>query len=169
MATVHTIWQNVDLDIESLTSSYLEEFPETPADMLMSVAYDINDSFLDDERANLDVYVESGLIICIADLGFWNGRKMGYRLIESGNIADCLDFFGCDYMHFFVDGHGQLRATGHHHDGTHHLLFREVKPGISQLKLDNFCEKIMDRAANDQHIANCTRKLGPYIQKVYGW
>ena len=171
MATIHTIWQNIDLDVDSLVAPFLEEFPDPDIsdDEKFRIASDINDGYLEDERQNLDIYVESGLIICIANLGFWDGRRMGYRMIESGNIADCLDLFGCDYARFYVDGRGQLRARAYHHDGVHHLLFREVKPGISQGRLDGLCEKIMNQCANNKHIANCTRKLGPYIQKVYGW
>lgn len=29
-------------------------------------------------------------ILVIADLGLWNGRRMGYKEIPSGNIRDCL-------------------------------------------------------------------------------
>ena len=45
----------------------------------------------DDEISNLDMFLE-GNILLIADLGLWNGRKSGYRIIDNnvGNILSSL-------------------------------------------------------------------------------
>ena len=128
----------------------------------------INNDYLSDERMNLDEVVESGKIIVIADLGLWDGRHSGYHIIQSGNIADCLRS-DCDYLHWFVDDIGDVRCTAHHHDGTNYYLYREVKPGITRTQLDNFREKIFNGTFTQRDVARYTRKLGPYIQKIYGW
>ena len=49
--------------------------------------YDLNHDYLEDERVNLNIQLPQP-IICIADLGRWNGRFSGYKEIASGNIRD---------------------------------------------------------------------------------
>lgn len=170
MATIHTIWQNTDLKIEDWKDVLDEYFPEGVEE---DEAYDfickLNNEYLDDERMNLNKTVESGRILVIADLGLWDGRHMGYKIIESGSIADCLTFGDCDYVHWYVDGYGQFRATAHHHDGVNRYLYREIKPGISAKALDILIEKILSQNIWDHELSRCTRKIGPYIQKIYGW
>lgn len=48
----------------------------------------------DDEISNLDMFLE-GNILLIADLGLWNGRKSGYRIIDNnvGNILSSIVVF----------------------------------------------------------------------------
>lgn len=169
MATIHTIWQNIDLKIEDWKDLLEDEYPDvTDEDEQYDLIGQINNDYLSDERMNLDEVVESGKIIVIADLGLWNGRHSGYHIIESGNIRDCL-YSDCDYLHWYVDRYGDMRCAAHHHDGINRYLYREVKPGITQTQLDNFCEKIYNGTFTQKDITRYTRKLGPYIQKIYGW
>ena len=51
--------------------------------------YEINGEYLNDERENLDIQLSQPILV-IGDLGMWNGRRMGYKEIASGNIRDCL-------------------------------------------------------------------------------
>lgn len=158
MATIHTIWQNTGLRIEDW-KDFLED--EHPIEQL-------NNNYLSDERMNLDEVVESGKIIAIADLGLWDGHHSGYHIIQSGNIRDCL-YSDCDYLHWYVDRYGDMRCTAHHHDGTNRYLYREVKPGITETQLGSLCEKIYRGTFTRNDISRYTRKLGPYVQKIYGW
>ena len=43
---------------------------------------EVVDGYLADERMNLDKEVE-GVIIAFADVGRWNGRRQGYRILGS--------------------------------------------------------------------------------------
>lgn len=169
MATIRTIWQNTDLKIEGW-KEVLDEYGIDPDNE--DEAYDfickLNNEYLYDERMNLNDFVDSGKIIVIADLGLWNGRCPGYHIIQSGNIRDCL-YSDCDYLHWYVDRYGDMRCTAHHHDGTNRYLYREVKPGITETQLGNLCEKIYQGTFTRNDISRYTRKLGPYIQKIYGW
>ena len=54
-----------------------------------------NADYLSDERVNLNIQLSQPILV-IADLGLWNGRRMGYKEIPSGNIRDCLSG-GYDY------------------------------------------------------------------------
>ena len=79
-----------------------------------------NDEYIFDERINLDIQLTQPIII-IANLGRWNGRFSGYKMINSGNIKDCL-YSDTDYTEWYVDKYGNLRADAVHHDGTNHYL-----------------------------------------------
>lgn len=69
-----------------------------------------------DERVNLNIQLSQPIIV-IGDLGRWNGRVSGYKMIDSGNIKDCL-YSDTDYTEWYVDKYGDLRADAVHHDGT---------------------------------------------------
>ena len=92
----HLIWTNNPyyLDYEDWKESVdyvLEEYDnEEPSDEeRWDIVDEINNTFLEDERANLNVNVGS-TIYAIADVGRWNGRADGYKEIKSGNLSDCL-------------------------------------------------------------------------------
>lgn len=169
MATIHTIWRNMDIKIEDW-KEVLDEYGIDPDNE--DEAYDfickLNNEYLYDERMNLNEFVDSGKIIIIADLGLWNGRCPGYHIIQSGNIRDCL-YSDCDYLHWYVNELGDMHCTAAHHDGTNRYLYREIKPGITETQLENFCEKILNGTFTRKDVCRYTRKLGPYIQKIYGW
>ena len=43
----------------------------------------------------------------IGDLGRWHGRVSGYKMIDSGNIKDCL-YSDTDYTEWYVDKYGDV-------------------------------------------------------------
>ena len=51
---------------------------EYDEDSLYYMAYELNSHYLEDERMNLDIDIPNGIIV-IADLGFWFGRRTGYK------------------------------------------------------------------------------------------
>lgn len=87
--TDHLIWSNYDIDYEDWRDDLEAEHPDMTEDERISLMYDINNDYLDDERCNLDIQLSRPILI-IGDLGRWNGRVMGYKEIKSGNIKDCL-------------------------------------------------------------------------------
>ena len=143
----HLIWSNFDLDYEDWRTDLEEQYPELTEDERMMLMYDINNGYLDDERANLNIQLDQPILI-IADLGLWTGRHMGYKEITSGNIRDCL------YIH---------------HDGTNRLLYRTYKPGVRESQIDLLKEKLYYGTATRADITRITRRLGDEIGKVYGW
>ena len=101
--------------------------------------------------------------ICIADLGLWNGRKMGYKML-SNNLGSCL-FVGrdCDYVEFYIDGRNNLRSNQVHHDGTNRLLFRELKSNISDATLKTFLIKLYTGTATSKDITRYSTSVGKYF------
>ena len=163
----HTIWSSY-IDIEDWRddyAEYLEEFegisePAFTDDELWQYATVVNADYLDDERANLDIKLRAPIIV-LGDLGFWFGRRDGYQIIETGNIADCL-YSEDPICEWYVDEHGDLRCDSAHHDGRDHLLYRVVRE-----KYADEIEEILEDP--DADIMQYTEPLGEHIAAVYGW
>lgn len=170
---IRHIWQNYDLNLEDWKEGLLEnrELNELPTDVdddtLREEMYELNNNYLDDERMNLNIKTE-GRIVCIADVGLWNGRRLGYKLYGN-NIRECLEFFGsCDYADFYVDRY-DFRCKQTHHDASTYAVFRELKPNLSSNQVDNFLWKIYNGKATQKDITRYTNSLKERIKKVYGW
>ena len=170
----HIIWSNMNLDIEDWRDGYQEYLEENGFDErhnndddLYKWMMETNDEYLADERFNLNINTE-GRIIAIADIGLWDGRRMGYKLLLH-NVNDCLQFEqDCDYAEFFCDRY-DLKSEQHHHDGCHYITYREFKPECTSDQIDIFCWKLYEGKATQKDITRYTRSLRPYVNKVYGW
>lgn len=163
----HIIWSNYDLDYENWRDDLEAEYPELSEEERNERMYEINGDYLDDERVNLNIQLSRPILV-IADLGLWNGRRMGYKEIPSGNIRDCL-YSDTDYSTWYVDKLGDLRCDAIHHDGTNHYLYRTYKDGVSDLQIDRLKEKLYNGTATRVDITRVTRRLGDEIAKVYGF
>lgn len=170
---IRHIWQNYDLNLEDWKEGLLEnrELNELPTDVdddtLREEMYELNNNYLDDERMNLNIKTE-GRIVCIADVGLWNGHKTGYKLYGH-NVGECLKFFkDCDYADFYVDRY-DFRCKQTHHDASTYAVFRELKPNLSSDQIDNFLWKIYNEKVTQKDITRYTNSLKERIKKVYGW
>lgn len=79
----HVIWSNYSLDYEDWRDDLEADYPDLSEDERISLMYEINGDYLDDERMNLDVQLSQPILV-VGDLGLWNGRRMGYKEIPSG-------------------------------------------------------------------------------------
>ena len=165
----HLIWSNYDLDYEDWRADLEADYPELSEYERMALMHEINGDYLDDERANLNIQLDQPILI-IADLGLWQGRRMGSKEIASGNIRDCLfSDRDTDYSTWYVDKLGDLRCDAIHHDGTNFLLYRTYKDGVSESQIDRLKEKLYCGTATRADITRITRRLGDEIGRVYGW
>lgn len=170
----YVLWSNCDLNPDDWREEYAEflEVNEIQGDPkneneLYDWIVETNYSYLEDERLNLDNSLPFPIII-IADMGRWNGRVSAYKMVDSGNIADCLYSEG-DMVKWYVDDLGDLRATVYHHDGTNFYLYRRIKDNVSSVQLENFQQKLLDGDLTRKDITRITQRLGDEIAKVYGW
>lgn len=170
---IRVIWQNYELELDDWREGLLEnrEINGLPVDVdddtLMEEMYRLNNYYLEDEHINLNIKTE-GRIICIADIGLWNGRRMGYKLYGY-NIGECLEFFkDSEFAQFYVDRY-DFKCMQSHHDGTTFGTFRELKPNLSSDQADHFFWKIYNGTATQTDITRYTRSLAKRIKAVYGW
>lgn len=173
----HIIWSNYNLTLNDDWRDGIKETwemngidPTTKTeDDYFSEMYEANWRYLDDERCNLNIPTE-GRIILIADIGLWNGHRKGYRLLNTRNINACLEFEkDCDYAEWDISKYNDLCSTQTHHDSSHLIWYREVKPEITSDQLDNFCWKLYNGTATSRDISRYTRSLGKRIKQIYGW
>ena len=170
----HIIWSNMNLEADDWRDSYKEYLEingldDDPNDenKLYEYMVEANDDYLSDERRNLDIQFSQPIIV-IGDLGRWNGRVTGYKMIDSGNITDCL-YSDTDYTEWYVDKYGDLRANAVHHDGTNHYLYRVFKDGVTDTQIENLQDKIYNGKATRADITRVTKRLGDDISGVYGF
>lgn len=172
----HLIWSNRNLDIKDWEDGLREHYEingldydaydESDHDNTM---WELNNMYLDDERCNLDIQLHEDIIV-IADLGLWHGRRIGYKIIESGNIKDCLYDNNCIYCEWYVDDEGELRFYGSHHDGTNHYFYRVFKSCTTDDERDDLMNALYHGRPNAQELTSkYTERLGDYIGDVYGW
>ena len=165
------IWSNMNLDIDDWRDGY-DEYLEYNGfdkyhdndDDLYNWMVETNAEYLMGEQLNLDKET-NGRIIVIADLGLWNGRKQGYKILPYKNIKYILDYRH-DYAEFYGDGYN-IRGTEVHHDGTNHYLYRVIRE-------DRNIDKLLELIYKGEEISRdklnyYTRSLYKDVAKVYGW
>lgn len=165
------IWSNVDIDFAQWEKDLIlyrkENNYDNPYDIEENDVWEfINESLdnqIDDERHNLDIKTD-GRILLIADIGRWNGRVPGYRLLE-GNIKNIL-YSNADCVEWYSDGHN-IRATAYHHDGTNYYIYKEVRE-------DRNIQRLLDAIYSGKEITTnmmkyYTKSLNHYVKDTYGW
>lgn len=159
-------WDTIDDEIREETRQMLAECnnrdeKDIPEEWITNSIM----SDLDDERINLDIPI-NGTIIAYADLGFWYGRRDGYKIVGS-NIKDALDWIdGCDDCEWYADRYN-VRCKGYNHDGTHNIVFRYVEDGD---KAERIAEAIYNGTIdNEQDFFKATKSIRPFVAKAYGW
>lgn len=168
----HTIWSNLNLNIEDWRDGYKEylemnNMDDDPndEDAIYKWMCETNNDYLYDEMSNLNKQA-SGRILIIADLGLWNGRRLGYKILGC-NIKEIFDMSGSfDYAEFYGDGYN-IKGTEHHHDGTNYYEYRVIRE-------DRNIENLLDAICNGEEISRkklnyYTKSLYPYVAKIYGW
>lgn len=166
------IWSNTDLDINDDWKKAYKEFLEIneldkdPNDenAIWDYMIETNDEYLDDERMNLNKNTD-GRILVIADLGLWNGRRQGYKIIN-GNIANILHDGDANYIEWYGDGYN-IKAIAHHHDGTNYYEYRVIR---EDRNIDNLLNAIYNGEKISRKKLNYyTKSLYPYVAEIYGW
>lgn len=164
---VHIIWSNNNLDYEDWRTDLEDGYPHLSEEQRVSLMYEINNDYLDDERVNLDIQLSKPILV-IGDLGLWDGRHVGCKEIDSGNLRDCLSS-DTDYTTWYVNKRGDFCCEGIHHDGTNRYLYRSYKEGISNQQVENLKYKLYKGRATRADITRLTKRLGDEIAAVYGF
>ena len=120
-------------------------------------------SDFDDEVGNLHKELDNRIIV-IADLGLWNGRHSGYKVIGS-NLNDIMYQSTDGNYKVWFDGHN-VKAKDSYHDGCNYYEFREIKHGVD---IDILKNKIYNGSFTRRDINRYTTSLGKYVKEIYGW
>ena len=165
----YTIWSSHP-DFKDWEEYLREEYPDMDDSRHHEIMWDTNNSYLDDERMNLSGIEYDQDILCIAQLGLWDGPQPAYKEMGTHKPSRCLHSLVRSFfeIEFYVDSNGDFRADEHHHDGTNHYLYRVWK-NVSEEQKHNFCKKILTGAVTRRDIARYTSRIGKDIADVYGW
>lgn len=160
---IRTIW-NSNVNLDDYEDYIQEEHPEAmwDDDFKRELIEDLNLTYLDDEKCNLNKPLENKIII-IADLGFWDGRRLGYKIVNS-NLNAIFDIGEWEQVHWYYDRY-DIHCRNPHHDGVHYFKFRELKDNKYEKII---CEKIYNGTLTSKDITRYTKSLVPYIKEIYG-
>lgn len=120
------IWSD-EINLDDWREYLEEEYPEvTDESEQYELCAELNTEYLDDERMNLNKRLSSE-IVCIGDLGLWNGRRQGYRIVGN-NIQEILysTLRSISYCTWYADAYN-VKCDETHHDGTNHYVYRAFK------------------------------------------
>jgi len=172
MAREYTIWSNTLDTIEAIVTDIREEeeYQDLSERELTDLAYEINNSYLDDEKSNLSVDLHRPMV-CISNLGLWYGKCNSVNIMDSGYLPDTLTPGRDDeYSTWYVNEQGDLTYRGKHHDGTNYSIYRVAKEGVDRYDLEDALENHYgDSKKITEEILGMTEPLGPIIGKIYGW
>lgn len=118
-------------------------------------------AFKDDrfEFSTRDKHIE-GTVIAIANVGRWNGRKDGIKVLQ--RFEDIMDFMTrYDNFKIYIDRYN-IKGIGHHHDGTDYLTFREMHPRYFREDIEDIF--ISYDGDVERFVKNCTRSLRKYTK-----
>lgn len=132
---------------------------------LIEFLYRKNDNWHGDERMNLNITTKNPILV-IADLGLWNGRKSGYKVLTTQNVGDILSTHCGDYATYYADC-DDVRCDDTHHDGTNHYIFRELVG--SEDECQPLLEAIFYGMDYSVELRKYSRSILPYVAGVYGW
>lgn len=139
------------------------EIEQTEENITDEIYFRIDQSF-EDEEANL-YKVLGGRIIAIANMGLWNGRRTGYKILGNNLNEVLTSSIGCDEKEVYCNAYN-VYAQGYHHDGRNYVEFREIR---EDRNIENLLDKIYSgKEVTRRDINYYTRSLRPYIKQVYG-
>lgn len=149
----HTVW-SYDIGDLSDWADYLSDIHADDKEEYekQALCEELNDSYWDDEKINLNVPVNG---IMIADMGLWIGRRNAFRLFS--NLNECLNVHCNGLLTVYVEN-DELKATEIHHDGINHYAFYRIK--------DEFVEYVHESGSYEM---NMLEPLGKDVANVYGW
>lgn len=166
----HIIYDNYDVysdDMQACARETLElnEVEDITEERIYRECEEQNSYSFQDACSELERHDE-GELVAIANIGRWDGRCTGYKLIPC--IMNTL-YSDCDYESLYIDSNGDLRKEESHHDGNNTILYRYWKDKITDIQKENFLDKIYNGKCTQRDITRYTRKAGLTVADAYGW
>lgn len=157
----HIIWTN-DLDYNDWKYDLEADYPDLTESERISLMYEINDEYLEDERANMNKELYRPIVM-IGSIERWDGRRAGIKFLKGTNLNDCLSGTCGDYIEWYVENH-DIQCNDAHHDGTNHYIYRALR----DITPDEFEEYAAEHSFVEA-IEKYTEPLGHYVAEIYGF
>lgn len=128
-----------------------------------------NDRNLEDEAGNITFHERKHgykYYIVLADLGLWNGRFDGGKIIRGlwKSISECFE----DYNEIYQEGK-RLKVKAIHHDGTNYFQIRELTDrGLEYMRRNEYHlsdRELHQRLFKDSHYSHEVS----LFNTIYGW
>ena len=142
-----------------------EFYPDASTTSLDELACDL---YFEDRRLLMQTFAYTIFptdVVCIADLGLWNGRFRVFRIYEKPTL-DELFYAGrdIDEAEWYVDEYNDLRCDAYHHDGTNHYLYRQLRLELGPTARENFHDKLLNGTLTRKDLNHYTIALGPIVK-----
>ena len=120
----------------------------------------------DELKSNLSMNIGKE-IIGLATVRVWNGYRKGAKRF-SENLSNILYIPSDSCMEdFSISMENDVESTAYHHDGYYSVIYRTVKPGISENAIHNAIMKWINNG-DDKRFMEITDSLVPYVCKALG-
>ena len=120
----------------------------------------------DELKSNLSMNIGRE-IIGLATVRVWNGYRKGTKRL-SENLSDIL-YIPSDSCidDFSISMENDVESTAYHHDGYYSVIYRAVKPGISENSIHNAIMRWVDNG-DSKRFMEITNSLVPYVCEALG-
>lgn len=175
MAKHNTLWKSYGMyslkeleeeekAVKEFLSDAYPEIEQTEENVTQEL-YDHIDTYFEDEVTNLNKEL-NGRILCTANMGLWNGRRSGYKILGTNLNEVITSSIGCDEKEIYCDAYN-VCAIGYHHDGRNYVEFREIREDRDIEKLTD--KLYMGEPVTRKEINYYTKSLRPYVKQIYGF
>lgn len=101
-----------------------EEMKEIDDYTIYEWCHETLNMYWDDLRINIGGYGEYKQYLLIADLGLWNGRFPGGKILKG--LFNAIQATVQDSIKIYEEGRGVLKIKSSHHDGTNYYTIYEL-------------------------------------------
>lgn len=158
------IIDTINDNFEEWKETFLTERGEDTNDYTENQLYEIYADdmrlYYDETKSTLNKKV-NGAIVAFADLGFWNGRRTGIKVMGN-NLNSIVDVCGCDDIKLYCDRYN-VKSDLTHHDGTHHLTFRLVPFN----KVRTMLEKANEGSLTWEYFKKNSKSILKLVKELY--
>ena len=106
-------------------------------------------------------------IIGLANVRVWNGYRKGAKRF-SENLSDILYIPSDSYLEdFSISMENNVESMAYHHDGYYDIIYRAVKPGVSENSIHNAIMRWVNNG-DSKRFMEITNSLVPYVCEALG-
>ena len=159
-----------------LTKEACDEAAEFLKEMNATENPDYDDCYIfQSERMNIDfdelkksLSINIGReIMGLATVRVWNGYRKGAKRL-SENLSDILYIPSDSCMDdFSISMENDVESTAYHNDGYYSVIYRAVKPGVSENTIHNAIMRWVDNG-DSKRFMEITNSLVPYVCEALG-